>query len=279
MLWILILILVITSITAASRKKNKVQPPANPAELQAIYNEAMSIVSVNVPPTDGQPAHVRWEVKYNPCTPYFYDLSQGSQEETKWGVTLSPQWLTDTAAKYNWDQFSSDDNLVRAMAASLNDPVLKQVEGGINFTATWEGLNRPQKVFMTWLNLNYWTSQGGLIQFFYQHPQQAFAAYQMLFEINASTQLINDYAAAFGHFYVKLRIISAQKGNRTGITIYPQDREMMHQEWNQKRDFPNGEAAYFNNQEFQRDFSKQIGDYVSANFNRFLVPEEGAPKA
>lgn len=198
----------------------------------------------------------------------FYDLEQGNQYEVVIGASQSHDWLIQIKTKYNWDIFDEYDNRMWEYMYELFDAVVD--EGDYNdYDTLWNNLNRPQKVFWSFLVFNGEVNDGGVYQFIWQRPRFIFSVLQMWQQIGMD-DIADDYKAVLQGFSKKglfyQQVIT--KFNNPIFLLYVRFRALIL-----SFKEPDGIEIieqYYYNEDFKQRCYQSVADYVEKNFEYFI---------
>ncbi|MEZ5059847.1 MAG: hypothetical protein R2879_22670, partial [Saprospiraceae bacterium] len=100
----------------------------------------------------------------------YFSLDDGNQEELILYSEIPQEELDSIQKKYSWDDYNKYDNrLWEYMTVFFDDVVSKS--GIQEREELWLKLNRPQKVFWTFLAFSGDTDNGGIYQFLFNKPE------------------------------------------------------------------------------------------------------------
>ncbi|MFK7972838.1 MAG: DUF4375 domain-containing protein [Bacteroidia bacterium] len=197
----------------------------------------------------------------------FFSLDDGNQDSLIFYSTVSQNWVDSTKAKFDWENFDEYDNRMWEYMSKLFDDVIAE-SSAEDYNELWEKLNRPQKVFWSFLAFNGDTDNGGVYQFIFNRPEFLFAVAEMWEEIGAE-RVAKDYAEVLKELTGKSGKISELK------TAFNSETNSWEQRWESFTDgYDELESTdiiedYYFDEVFKKECHKKMADYIEQNMDMF----------
>ncbi|MEZ5056257.1 MAG: DUF4375 domain-containing protein [Saprospiraceae bacterium] len=200
-------------------------------------------------------------------TPNYFSLDDGNQEKLILYSEIPQEELDSIQKKYSWDDYNKYDNrLWEYMTVFFDDVVSKS--GIQEREELWLKLNRPQKVFWTFLAFSGDTDNGGIYQFLFNKPEFVLAADEMWKEIGMD-QISSDYQKV-------LEELSGKKGEIAEIKeTFKNGSQTNEERWIAFSDgYKEFESAkiiedYYYEDAFKKECHKTAADYIETHLDKF----------
>ena len=197
----------------------------------------------------------------------FLILDDGNQNELFLYSTVTQEWIDSTKSKYDWDNYDEYDNRMWEYMYKLFDDVVEKSDAKDN-DELWNKLNRPQKVFWTFLAFNGDTDNGGVYQFIFNNPEFILAAAEMWEEIRVD-KVSKDYNEVLKELSGKTGKISELK------SAFNDNSKSWEKRWNSftegYKELKSAEVIenYYYDKKFKKECHKKVADYIERNMNKF----------
>jgi hypothetical protein len=199
----------------------------------------------------------------------YYGLNDGNQTALVIGLDIDKSWFNDVNKKYKWTSFNEYDNRLWEYAAKLFDDTIKDC-GIEEEDELWRALNRPQKIFWSFLVFTGDIDNGGVYQFLFNRPEFTFSVFEMLDELSL-LDLKKDYKNVIHELSGKVGTISELK------TTFNDNNVDFEKRWNEfakgSYDLQSARVIenYFHTKSFKKIYLKKMADYIEANMEMFAA--------
>ena len=201
-----------------------------------------------------------------------FGLDDGNQDKVIYSAEITQEWLDGIKSKHSWDKYNLYDNRLWEYMDELFDKVVAKSGAGSD-EKLWDNLNRPQKVFWTFLAFNGDTDNGGVYQFFFNRIQFAYAATEAFQELGQH-DLLDDYLIAFDEvtgFQDKHLELRTRFEN---LDLEWAERATGFQEGAKLLTSAKKIEDYYYNEDFKRQLHKSVADYIEQRMDQFarIIP-------
>ena len=124
---------------------------------------------------------------------HFYSIDDGNQSERIYCAEIERSWINNLNKKYDWANFNQFDNKLWEYVYKFFDDVIASCSALSN-QDLWMNLNRPQKVFWSFLAFGGDTDNGGVFQFLVNRQRYTLSVLEAWEELGL-LQLRTDYEA------------------------------------------------------------------------------------
>jgi Leucine-rich repeat (LRR) protein len=192
-------------------------------------------------------------------------LDDGNQDKLNFDITISHKEINALQLAFPWSKFNLYDNLFWKYIELL-------LEQDINFNGSWIEMNRSQKAVKLLTIFIAQVDNGGIHQFFFNHPELCFAASESISLLELD-DLNRDYKRSLGEF---IRNYDTMNEARHTFSNEDLDRESRFKSFTESKSvIPSGSIIedYFYNDNFKKGMYKKVSDYIENNLSKFCTIE------